>query len=87
MTPGAPAPPASSPRTTSTGLNPHPAAPTLHCVIHLPSCATEDTMRPFEGPGFPLREVTTLAGIVNKVMGGAVHRPGMTLVDGLWPAS
>ena len=40
-------------------------------------------MRPFRGPDLPSRRATTLAGIVNKVMGGVVHRPGVMLVDGL----
>ena len=39
-------------------------------------------MRPFGDPGSPSRGVTVAAGIVNKVKGGAVHRPGMTPVDG-----
>ena len=28
-----------------------------------------------------------VAGIVNKVMGSAVHHPGMMLVDGILPAN
>ena len=44
--------------------------------------ATEKTMRPFSGPGSPSRGVTVAAGIINKVKGSAVHRPGMTPVDG-----
>ena len=44
-------------------------------------------MRPFRGPGLSSRGVTTPVGIVNKVTGDVVHRPGMTSVDGLWPAS
>ena len=43
-------------------------------------------MRPFRGPDPPSRGATTPAGIVNKMKGGVVHRPGMTPVDGLWPA-
>ena len=43
-------------------------------------------MRPFRDPDFPSWGATTPAGIVNKVKGGVVHRPGMTLVDGPWPA-
>ena len=39
-------------------------------------------MRPFRGPDSPSRRATTPVGIVNKVTGGVVHRPGMTLVDG-----
>ena len=39
-------------------------------------------MRPFGDPGSPSWGVTVAAGIVNKVKGGAVHRPGMTPVDG-----
>ena len=40
-------------------------------------------MRPFRGPGSSPRGATTPAGIVNKVKGGVVHRPGMTL-GGPW---
>ena len=66
--------------------------PNLPKVIHpqgnvnLRHSATEDTMRPFRGPDLPSRRATTPAGIVNKVKGSVVHRPGMTPVDGLWPA-
>ena len=37
---------------------------------------------PLQGSWLLPRGVTTPAGIVNKVTGGVVHRPGMTLVDG-----
>ena len=39
-------------------------------------------MRPFSDPGSPLWGVTIAVGIINKVKGGAVRRPGMTPVDG-----
>ena len=44
-------------------------------------------MRPFGGPGSPLWGVTLAAGIINKVKGGVVHRPGMTLVNDYVSAS
>ena len=39
-------------------------------------------MRPFSNPGSPLWGVAVAAGIVNKVKGGTVHRPGVMPVDG-----
>ena len=85
MTLGVPVLPASPLRTSSTVPNP-PSSPSSTETRPLNTRATEDTMRPFGGPDSPLRGATTPAGIVNKVMGGVVHRPGMTPVDGLWPA-
>ena len=44
-------------------------------------------MCPFGRPGSPLWGVMLAAGIVNKVKGGVVHCPGMTLVDDYVSAS